>query len=101
MINGKTNLITALNYIYRKTFNVLLVREHLGERYKMEINKELAIAMLAGAYAIKRNLQRNGASTYTLDPFNELGLKAEIDFVDAQNLLSKAALGVIYESEEE
>ena len=67
----------------------------------MEISKELAIAMLAGVYAIKEKLHREKVlSTYVFDPFNRQGLKAKMDFVDAQNLLSEVALDVLYESEE-
>lgn len=61
----------------------------------MEISKELAIAMLAGSKAIREKLRRKGASTYVLDPFNEQGLKAEMAYVDALNLLSEAALDVL------
>lgn len=68
----------------------------------MEINRELAIAMLAGVYAIKEKLHREGvSSTYVFDVFNEQGLKTEMVFSDAQKLLSEAALDVIYESEDD
>lgn len=68
----------------------------------MEISRDLAIAMLAGVYAIKEKLHREGvSSTYVFDVFNEQGLKTEMVFSDAQNLLSEVALDVIYESEHE
>ncbi len=65
-----------------------------------KLNKELAIAMLAGSKAIREKLHREGASTYVLDPFNEQGLKAEMAYVDALNLLGETALDVLYEREE-
>ena len=67
----------------------------------MEISKELAIAMLAGVYAIQEKLHREGASTYVFDPFNKQGLKAETSFTDAQKLLSEAALDMIFEIEDD
>ena len=67
----------------------------------MEISKELATAMLAGVYAIQEKLHREGvSSTYVFDPFNKQGLRTKMDFVGAQNLLSEAALDVLYEREE-
>lgn len=62
----------------------------------MEITKELAIAMLAGARAIKDELHRNGASTFVLDPFNEQGIKSKMEFSDAEQLLCEAAFDVIF-----
>ena len=62
----------------------------------MELTKELAIAMLAGVYAIEEKLHRKGASTYVFDLFNEHGLKTEMAFMDAQNLLREAALDVLF-----
>lgn len=68
----------------------------------MEISKDLAIAMLAGVYAIQEKLHREGvSSTYVFDVFNEQGLKTEMVFSDAKNLLSEAASDVIFESEDD
>lgn len=66
----------------------------------MEISKELAIAMLAGVWAIDDQIHRKGASTYVFDPFNKQGLKAEMAYVDALTLLGETALDVLYEREE-
>lgn len=61
----------------------------------MEITKELAIAMLAGAYAIRNKLHRDG-STFVLDPFNEQGIKSKMEFSDAEQLLCEAAYDVLF-----
>lgn len=62
----------------------------------MELTKELAIAMLAGAKAIREKLSREGGSTYVLDPFNERGMKAEIIYKDAEQMLHDAAYDVLF-----
>ena len=61
----------------------------------MEITKELAIAMLAGAYAIRNKLHRDG-STFVLDPFNKQGFKSTMKFSDAEQLLYEAAYDVLF-----
>lgn len=61
----------------------------------MELTKELAIAMLAGAHAIKGKLRREGASTFVLDPFNKQGIKSKMEFSDAEQILCEAALDVL------
>lgn len=53
----------------------------------MDKSKNLALAMLAGAQAIRKILSREGGTTYVLDPFNENGMKAEIDYHKAENML--------------
>lgn len=61
----------------------------------MEITKDLALAMLAGAKAIKEKLRREGGTAYVLDPFNDIGQKAEIDYTKAQSILANIASDAI------
>ncbi len=61
----------------------------------MELTKELAIAMLAGAYAIRNKLHRDGG-TFVLDPFNKQGIKSTMKFSDAEQLLCEAAYDVLF-----
>jgi hypothetical protein len=61
----------------------------------MDINKDFALAMLAGAMALQKSISREGGSTYVLDPFNKQGMKGEIPYATAEILLREVGLKAI------
>ena len=61
----------------------------------MNVNKDLVLAMLAGAKALRRVLSREGGTTYVLDPFNTEGKRAEISYAEAEILLRKSGMKIM------
>ncbi|MBR0542510.1 MAG: hypothetical protein IJK26_09975 [Clostridia bacterium] len=54
----------------------------------MKETKQLALAMRAGAYALRKSIEREGGSIYVFDPFNECGMKASMEYCEAAEILS-------------
>lgn len=54
----------------------------------MKETKQLALAMRAGAYVLRKSIEREGGSQYVLDPFNECGMRASMEYYKAAEILN-------------
>lgn len=68
----------------------------------MEDDKKLALAMRAGAFALRKLIDREGCSSkYVLDPFNECGMRSEIWYHEAAEILCQEGNTLLNDSKKE